>query len=181
MYKLGIDLGGTNIVAGVVDEKYRIVAAAKRKTNLPRPAEEIVDDLVETAFEAIKNANITIDDIDGFGIGCPGSIEHETGNVPYSNNLEFYDLPLGQMLFEKTGKKFYVENDANAAAYGEYIAGAGKGNKNFIDITLGTGVGGGIIIDGKIYSGSNGAGGELGHIVIQMGGQACPCGRFGCW
>ena len=101
--------------------------------------------------------------------------------VLVSNNLEFYDLPLGQMLFEKTGKKFYVENDANAAAYGEYIAGAGKGTKNFIAITLGTGVGGGIIIDGKIYSGSNGAGGELGHIVIQMGGQACTCGRFGCW
>ncbi len=181
MYKLGIDLGGTNIVAGVVDDKYRIVATAKRKTNLPRPAEEIVDDLVAVAYEAIESAGLTSDDIDGYGIGCPGSIDHETDSVPYSNNLEFYDLPLGQMLYEKTGKKFYVENDANAAAYGEYIAGAGKGTKNFIAITLGTGVGGGIIIDGKIYSGSNGAGGELGHTVIQMGGQACTCGRFGCW
>ena len=75
MYKLGIDLGGTNIVAGVVDEKYRIVATAKRKTNLPRPAEEIVDDIVAVAFEAIEAANITIDEVDGFGIGCPGSIE----------------------------------------------------------------------------------------------------------
>ena len=181
MYKLGIDLGGTNIVAGVVDEKYRIVATAKRKTNLPRPAEEIVDDLVAVAYEAIENAGLTEADIDGYGIGCPGSIEHETGNVPYSNNLEFYDLPLGQMLFEKTGKKFYVENDANAAAYGEYIAGAGRGTKNFIAITLGTGVGGGIIIDGKIYSGSNGAGGELGHTVIVAGGRQCSCGRRGCW
>ena len=181
MYKLGIDLGGTNIVAGVVDEKYRIVATAKRKTNLPRPAEEIIDDLVAVTFEAIEAAGIKADDIDGYGIGCPGSIDHETGNVPYSNNLGFYDLPLGQLLYERTGKKFYVENDANAAAYGEYIAGAGKGTKNFIAITLGTGVGGGIIIDGKIYSGSNGAGGELGHNVIQMNGPACTCGRFGCW
>lgn len=181
MYKLGIDLGGTNIVAGVVDDKYNIVATAKRKTNLPRPAEQIVDDLVLVTFEAIENAGLTPDDIDGYGIGTPGSVESETGNVPYSNNLEFYDLPLGKILEEKTGKKFYIENDANAAAYGEYIAGAGRGTKNFIAITLGTGVGGGIIIDGKIYSGSNGAGGELGHTVIQMGGPPCTCGRFGCW
>ena len=181
MYKLGIDLGGTNIVAGVVDDKYNIVATAKRKTNLPRPAEQIVDDLVSVTFEAIENAGLTPDDIDGYGIGTPGSVESETGNVPYSNNLEFYDLPLGKILEEKTGKKFYIENDANAAAYGEYIAGAGRGTKNFIAITLGTGVGGGIIIDGKIYSGSNGAGGELGHTVIQMGGPPCTCGRFGCW
>ncbi len=181
MYKLGIDLGGTNIVAGVVDEKYRIIGTAKTKTALPRPAEEIIDDMIKVAYEAIENARVTIDEVDGFGVGTPGSVEPETGNVPYSNNLEFYDLPLGKMLEEKTGKKFYIENDANAAAYGEYIAGAGRGTKNFIAITLGTGVGGGIIIDGKIYSGSNGAGGELGHNVIQMNGLPCTCGRFGCW
>lgn len=181
MYKLGIDLGGTNIVAGVVDEHYRIVATAKRKTNLPRPAEQIVDGMAAVTFEAIQSAGLTPDDIDGYGVGCPGSIDHSTNSVPFSNNLEFYDVPLGQMLYEKTGKNFYLENDANAAAYGEYIAGAGKGTKNFVAITLGTGVGGGIIIDGKIYSGSNGAGGELGHTVIQMGGPPCTCGRFGCW
>lgn len=181
MYKLGIDLGGTNIVAGVVDENFKIIATAKRKTNLPRPAEEIVDDLAAVTFEAIKKAGISADDIDGYGIGCPGSIDHETGNVPYANNLGFYDLPLGELLFAKTGKKFYVENDANAAAYGEYIAGAGKGTKNFVAITLGTGVGGGIIINGKIYSGSNGAGAELGHMVIQIGGESCTCGRHGCF
>lgn len=181
MYKLGIDLGGTNIVAGVVDDKYRIVATAKRKTNLPRPSQEIIDDLAAVTFEAIQNAGLTLDDIDSFGIGTPGSVEPETGNVPYSNNLGFFDLNLGDKLKEKVGRHFYVENDANAAAYGEYIAGAGRGTKNFVAITLGTGVGGGIIINGKIYSGSNGAGGELGHMVIQMGGPPCTCGRFGCW
>ena len=181
MYKLGIDLGGTNIVAGVVDENYKIVATAKRKTNLPRPVEQIVDDLAAVTFEAIKNAGLTPDDIDGYGIGCPGSIDHSSGSIPYSNNLGFFDLPLCKILEEKTGRRFYIENDANAAAYGEYIAGAGKGCKNFVAITLGTGVGGGIIIDGKIYSGSNGAGGELGHSVIQIGGHPCTCGRFGCW
>ncbi len=181
MYKLGVDLGGTNIVAGVVDDRYRIVATAKRKTNLPRSAEEIIDDIVAVSLEAIQNAEITFDDIDGCGVGCPGSIDHKTGSVPYSNNLDFYDVPLAEMLYQKTGKRFCIENDANAAAYGEFLAGAGKGTKNFIAITLGTGVGSGIIIDGKIYSGSNGAGGELGHTVIQMGGQHCTCGRSGCW
>lgn len=181
MYKLGIDLGGTNIVAGVVDEHYNILATAKRKTDLPRSADQITDDLADVTFEAIKNAGLTPDDIDSYGIGTPGAVESETGNVPYSNNLGFYNVHLGKILKEKTGKDFYVENDANAAAYGEYIAGAGRGTKNFVAITLGTGVGGGIIIDGKIYSGSNGAGGELGHTVIQMGGPPCTCGRFGCW
>lgn len=181
MYKLGIDLGGTNIVAGVVDKHYNVISVSKRKTNLPRPAEDIVNDIAAVALEAIKNAEISIEEIDGCGIGCPGSIDHDNNTVSYSNNLDFHDLPLAQMLKDKTGLDFYLENDANAAAYGEYIAGAGKGTKNFIAITLGTGVGGGIIIDGKIYSGSNGAGGELGHMVIQMGGPPCTCGRFGCW
>ncbi len=181
MYKIGVDLGGTNIVAGVVDKHYKVVSTAKRKTNIPRPTDEIVDDIVAVVFEAIKEAEISIDEIDGCGIGCPGSIDHKNNCVSYSNNLDFHDVPLVKILKDKTGLDFCLENDANAAAYGEYIAGAGKGTKDFIAITLGTGVGGGIIIDGKIYSGSNGAGGELGHMVIQMGGPACTCGRFGCW
>jgi len=115
------------------------------------------------------------------GIGTPGSINPKTGIVTYSNNLGFYDLPLGDMLKERLGVDLFLENDANAAAYGEYIAGAGRGTKNFIAVTLGTGVGGGIIIDGKLYSGSNYAGGELGHTVIQMNGEACTCGRLGCY
>lgn len=181
MYNLGIDLGGTNIAAGVVDGDYNIVSTATVKTNLPRKAEDIVNDMVNVAFEAIKNANLTLSDIDAFGIGTPGSVNPNTGVVSFSNNLQFYDLPICEMLKEKTGKTFFIENDANAAAYGEYIAGAGKGTKNFIAITLGTGVGGGIIIDGKLYSGSNFAGAELGHTVIQMNGQACTCGRLGCF
>ena len=181
MYRLGIDLGGTNIVAGVVDENKKIIATAKVKTNCPRPAEEIVDDIAKVALDAIKKAGLTVDDIDGFGIGSPGSIEPNTGVVIYSNNLGFFDLPLGEMLKERIGKEFCVDNDANAAAYGEFIAGAGKGTNNFVAITLGTGVGGGVIIDGKIFAGSNGAGAELGHTVIQMNGEPCSCGRNGCW
>ena len=181
MYRLGIDLGGTNIVAGVVNDEYKVVATSSIKTNLPRAAEEIVDDMAKVALEAVKSAGISMDDIKSVGIGSPGSINPTTGFVTYSNNLDFYDLPLGEMMKERLGKDVFVENDANAAAYGEYIAGAGKGTTNFVAVTLGTGVGGGIIIDKKIYSGSNFAGGELGHTVIQMDGEICTCGRNGCW
>lgn len=181
MYKLGIDLGGTNIVAGVVNEEYKIVGVGKVKTNPPRSADEIADDMAKAALTAIENAGITLDDIDSMGIGTPGAIDSINGVVAYANNLNFFDVKLGQMMKERLNKDFYIENDANAAAYGEYIAGAGRGTKNFIAITLGTGVGGGIIIDGSIYSGSNGAGGELGHTIIAMDGEICTCGRNGCW
>ena len=181
MYRLGIDLGGTNIVAGVVDENFNIVATAKRKTNCPRPAEEIVNDMAEISLEAIAKAGIKVEDIESAGVGSPGSINPTDGVVVYSNNLGFFNLPLSKLLKEKTGIDFYLDNDANAAAYGELIAGAGKGVNNFVMITLGTGVGGGAIIDGKMLTGSNYAGGELGHTVIDINGQMCSCGRQGCF
>lgn len=181
MYKLGIDLGGTNIVAGVVDENYNIIATGELKTNAPRPAVEIIDDMVKAVNMAVENAGLKLSDIDSMGVGTPGAIDSENGIVCYANNLDFYNVPMAKMLKERTGVDFYIENDANAAAYGEFVAGAGKGTNNFIAITLGTGVGGGIIINKKIYSGSNSAGGELGHTVISIGGEMCTCGRQGCW
>lgn len=181
MYRLGIDLGGTNIVAGVVDDNYKIVSVGKRKTNCPRPAEDIVKDMAAASNEAIAKAGLKTEDIRSFGIGSPGAIDPIKGEVTYAANLGFKNLPITRMLKESMGVDFYIENDANAAAYGEYIAGAGKGFKNLVAITLGTGVGGGVIIDGKIFSGSNYAGAELGHTVIAMDGQACSCGRLGCW
>ncbi len=181
MYRLGIDLGGTNIVAGVVDENYKIIGKGKLKTNAPRPAEVIADDMAAAAFAAIKNAGVGVEDITAMGIGTPGSVDPIKGMVKYANNLQFRDVPLCSMLKERVGVDFYIENDANAAAYGEFLAGAGKNTKNFIAVTLGTGVGGGIIIDGKVYSGSNFSGGELGHTVIAMDGEPCSCGRRGCW
>ncbi len=181
MYRLGIDLGGTNIVAGVVDENYKIVGVGKRKTNCPRPADLIIDDMVSASLEAIKNAGLELKYISSFGVGAPGAIDSKNGIVCYSNNMDFYNVPMAQMLKDRLGVDFTIENDANAAAYGEYIAGAGKTANNFIAITLGTGVGSGIIIDGKIFSGSNFAGAEIGHSVIIADGEKCTCGRCGCW
>lgn len=181
MYRLGIDLGGTNIVSGVVDENYKIIGKGKVKTNCPRPVSEIVDDMALSVNLALKDAGVTVDEIESMGVGSPGAIDPVNGSVVYSANLDFNNVPLCKMLKDRLGVDFYIENDANAAAYGEYIAGAGKGTDNFVAITLGTGVGGGIIIDGKIYSGSNYAGAELGHMVINMDGEQCSCGRRGCF
>lgn len=181
MYRIGIDLGGTNIVAGVVDEKHNIVAKAKCKTDLPRPAEEIVADMAAVSRQAVEEAGLTMADIAAVGVGCPGTCNLDTGVVEYSNNLKFENLPLRDMLKEALGKDVYIENDANAAALGEAHAGAARGAKSCVCITLGTGVGGGIIIDGKVYAGSNFAGAELGHTVIVVDGEACSCGRRGCW
>lgn len=179
-YYVGIDLGGTNIVAGIVDENCNIVVKAKTKTNRPRPAEDIVADMIKVVKEAVAEAKLTMDDIEWVGLGCPGTVNRDTGVIVYANNMDFYDLPMEKMLKDGLNKKIYMDNDANAAAYGEFVAGAAKGTKNAIAITLGTGVGSGIIIDGKIYSGFNFAGAEIGHSIIVKDGRACNCGRNGC-
>lgn len=181
MYYLGIDLGGTNIAAGVVNENYEIIGRGKMKTNVGRSDDLILDDMAEAARMAVKDAGLELKDIASVGVGSPGSVNPYTGVIATSNNLGFSNLPMGKMLKERLGFNCYLENDASAAAYGEFIAGAGVGTKNFVAITLGTGVGGGIIIDGKLFSGANLAGGELGHTVIVMDGAQCTCGRKGCW
>lgn len=180
-YWLGLDLGGTNIATGVVDENYNIVGRGKVKTNSGRTPDEIADDMAKAVFMAIEDAKIDKKDIVAMGIGSPGSVVPEEGMVAIAENVGFIKTPICQMLKDRTGFDFYIENDANAAAYGELLAGAGKGKKHFVAITLGTGVGSGIIIDGKIFSGINHAGGEIGHTVIIKNGQSCPCGRAGCF
>ncbi len=180
-YYIGIDLGGTNIVAGVVDENYNIIKKASTKTNLPRPEREIAADMVKVSLEAVKEAGITIDDVEWVGVGTPGIANSEKGIIEYSCNLGFNNTPMKEYIQEQIDKPVFIENDANAAAYGELVAGAAKGANDAVCITLGTGVGGGIIIDGKIYSGFNFAGAEIGHMVIDAHGPQCSCGRKGCF
>lgn len=180
-YYVGIDLGGTNIVAGVVDENYNIISKASTKTNCPRPEKEIADDMAKMALQAVKNANLEISDIEWIGIGTPGIANSATGIIERANNLGFVNTPMVKYIKETIEKPVFIENDANAAAYGEFVAGAAKEARNAICVTLGTGVGAGIIIDGKIYSGSNYAGAEIGHTVIEVDGAECSCGRKGCF
>ncbi len=181
MYRLGIDLGGTNIVAGVVDKDYNLIAKADCPTNVPRPESEVCDSMAEVAKAAVEKAKLTMDDIQSIGIGVPGAVNPETGVIEYSANLFFHNWNIVEMMQERLGKKVIIENDANAAAYGEFLAGSAKGTDNAVAITIGTGVGAGIIIGGKIYSGSNYAGAEMGHMVIVKDGKECACGRKGCW
>ena len=178
---LGIDIGGTNIACGIVNENCEIIARSKVKTNAPRPYGEILADIIKGAKLACEEAGISPSELDSVGIGCPGTCNQETGAVEYSNNLGFVNAPLRPDVEKALGVKTCLGNDADAAAYGEYCAGAAKGADNAVIITLGTGVGSGIIIGGKIYSGSNFAGGEIGHTVISVDGRPCTCGRKGCF
>lgn len=181
LYYLGIDLGGTNIAAGITDDSFAIIARANRKTKVPCEPLELVEDLAQTALEALANAHLSLNDVPWIGIGCPGTVNRQTGIVEYANNLYLENFPLKGLLTNRLQKEVIIENDANAAAYGEYKAGALRGADNAVAITLGTGVGSGIILNGSVYSGSNFAGGEMGHTVIAYNGRLCTCGRRGCW
>lgn len=182
MYNIGVDLGGTNIAVGLVDKEYNIIVKRSLPTRAERPAEAIVDDIAALCREVCSEGGCALSDIATVGVATPGTANGKTGVVEYANNLPFRDFPLARLLSEKLDKATVkIENDANAAALGEAVAGAAKGTDISVMITLGTGVGGGIIIDGKVYSGFNSAGGELGHMVIEHGGVPCSCGRRGCW
>lgn len=180
-YYIGIDLGGTNIVAAVVNEEGVIISKTDCKTNLPRIPELVADDMAKISEEAVLKAGLTMDQIENVGIGSPGIINPSTGEIEYSCNFNYYNVPMSEMMNKRLKKPIYIDNDANTAAIGEFAVGAGRGIHSMIAITLGTGIGGGIILNDKIYSGFNYAGGELGHTVIQMDGRPCNCGRKGCF
>ena len=180
-YRVGIDLGGTNIAAGLVDENMNILCQMSVPTLSERPYQEIVRDMAVLVRGLVNMGNISMDEVESVGIGSPGTPEKETGNILYSNNLGWYDVPLLPELAKYIPVPLKVDNDANCAALGEFLAGAAKGCKSAVMITLGTGVGGGIVLDGQIYDGVNHAGAEIGHTVIVSGGELCTCGRRGCW
>lgn len=182
MYYIGIDLGGTNIAIGIVDQDKNIVVKGSVPTGASRDSEAIVADMASLCLSLIAEANLTVAQIAYAGIAAPGTIDPVTRTIVYANNLPFRSFAIGKRLSELTGiARIYIENDANAAALGEALAGAAKGSRYSVMITLGTGVGGGIILENKIYSGFNYAGAELGHMVIKHGGAPCSCGRRGCF
>jgi len=181
-YTIGVDLGGTTISAGLVDEDYNIVYKVGCDTNLPRPAEEVEKSIADLCLRLCRDKGLDITkDIRWVGIGTPGSVNQSTGVVEFNANFGYNDWTLEVDMERLLGCKVYIENDANAAAYGEYIAGGAKGAQYAVVITLGTGIGSGIIINGKIFAGFNYAGAELGHLVIVKDGRPCMCGRNGCW
>lgn len=181
MFYLGIDLGGTNIAVGIVDEKGRLVLKDSVPTYSDRHHSEIIKDMAMLSLKIIETAGVNIVDVAAVGIGSPGTPDAPKGIIVYSNNLKFNNVPMREGMNKYIDLPVYIENDANCAALAESIAGAAAGAKNSMTVTLGTGVGSGVIIDGKIYNGFNSAAVEFGHTVIVSGGEQCTCGRKGCW
>ena len=182
MYYIGVDLGGTNIAIGIVNEEFEIVKKGSTPTKPERGADAIVADMAALSRKLLEEMGLTLDDVVSAGVATPGTANNETGVVEYANNIPFLQYPLADKLSALLdGKPVYIENDANAAAKAEAMAGVAKGAPYSVMITLGTGLGGGIVINGKVYSGFNFAGAELGHIVIEKDGRQCSCGRKGCW
>lgn len=176
-YYAGIDLGGTYIKCGIVNTVGEIIIKDKIPTKSERPYEEIARDMAELALSLAERTKVALEAV---GIGSPGTIDSENGVVVYSNNIKWKNVPLGKAVGDAAKLPVYITNDANAAALGESYAGAGREFGNIVFITLGTGVGGGIVLGGKLYEGGHSAGAELGHTVIRMNGKRCTCGRRGC-
>lgn len=181
MYYVGIDLGGTNIAAGLVDEDNNIVKKMSVPTLPERGNDAVTADIAKLISDLASSYGISLDEVAYAGLATPGAIDCDTGKIDRACNLLMEDYPIVDKLSALTPVKIYLENDANAAALGEAVAGAAKGAKYSVMITLGTGVGGGIVMDGKVYSGFNYAGGEIGHMVIEHNGRQCNCGRRGCF
>ena len=178
---IGIDLGGTNIAVGLVDDTPKVVVKASRPTNHNRDYQDIVRDMAELCEEVVGAGGYSMADVQGIGVGAPGTVDDKLGEVVYSNNLNWYHVPLVDELHGYFPDiSIRLANDANAAAYGEYTVN-GNGAESFLAVTLGTGVGGGIVLNKKIYSGFNGAGGEIGHMTLKLDGEPCTCGKRGCW
>lgn len=179
MKYIGIDIGGMSIKAGIVESDGTIVAKKTIETDVSSE-QKTVADIAELIKSILFENNLSLDDVAGVGIGSPGSVYDEKGIIRYSCNLNFKNTPLVRMLQQSTGiRNIKVSNDANCAALGETLFGAGKGAKNTVMITLGTGVGTGIVVDGKLLTGNHSAGAEGGHITINFGGATCGCGKKG--
>jgi len=177
---IGIDLGGTNIAAGLVDDNGKIIATGSTPTLATRPYQEIVADMAMISKKVTEDAGYTMNDVKAIGIGSPGTVDNKNGVVTYANNLPFSNTPIAEEMQKYFNIPVNIENDANAAAFGEYVA-TGVKTDSFVFITLGTGVGGGIVLGGEIYRGFNCAGAELGHFPMIAGGEQCSCGNKGCW
>ncbi len=182
MFRIGVDLGGTNIAVGIVDSENNIIKKTSVPTNAGRHPDGITNDIAELCMKLLEDSDILPCRVELVGIASPGAIDPVNGIIKRATNLDMIDYPIVSKLRELLPiRNIKLENDANAAALGESVAGSGKGVDRFIMVTLGTGIGGGIIIDGKVYSGFNYAGGEIGHMVIEHNGRQCGCGRRGCW
>jgi len=177
---IGIDLGGTKVRTAIVEGGKEILAEAIRSTEDEKGFERICMAIVESIWECISLAGVRKEDIDKIGIGAAGQIEPREGRIIFSPNLNWRDAPLGKAISSRFGRPVWVENDVRTAALGELSFGGGRGTRHLICLFVGTGVGSGIIVDGKPLRGSRNMAGEVGHTKIKEGGYPCTCGGRGC-
>lgn len=181
MIKIGIDLGGTTVGIGAVDEQYQIIASLEERTANAHNPKELEDIVVNGVRKLITDHTLPLEQLTFIGMGSPGEIDMQNGIALYADNLPIDNIPFGKALSTEFGVPVKLENDANCAAWGEYTAGVSRGYKNIVTVTLGTGIGGGLIVDGKLLHGKENHAGEIGHMVIDIHGRRCGCGRIGCW
>ena len=181
MLYIGVDLGGTGIKAGVVSEAGEILSKASVPTGRERPYQAIVADIASLCERVVREAGVTMAQIKAIGVGVPGICDPRTGVIPLCTNLGWHDVPFVEELDKHTTLPVYVDNDATVAGFAESIAGVSAGSASSVFLTLGTGVGGGIVIGGRPYSGMHGIGSEIGHMIIRMDGEPCTCGNCGCF
>ena len=170
---VGIDLGGTKLAGIRMDERGEVLARAEAPT--PGDAEAILEELLRLA------ASLVADDARSVGVGAAGMVEFEAGALRFAPNLPLRDVPIRSLIEERSGLRCVVDNDANAAGWGEYRFGAARGHRNVLLVTVGTGIGGAIVMDGQLYRGAHGFANEIGHVIVEPGGPRCGCGNLGCW
>ncbi|MDR0751531.1 MAG: ROK family protein [Christensenellaceae bacterium] len=180
MYAIGIDIGGMSLKGGIVSKQGEIIRKVTVKT-VTGSRSRLMNSLFELTSDLLNNSPISRDQLKSVGVGVPGTVEPYEGHLIYSNNIKVSHVDIGAGISQRFAVGCAVENDANCAALGEMVFGCAKSMKNIVFITLGTGVGTGIVVNRKIHSGAGGAGGEGGHMVIKKGGLKCTCGRKGCW
>lgn len=181
--RIGVDIGGTNIAVGLLDDNFNIISGVSVKTLAARGYKSMVQDIVDCIKKLCAETDVKLYQLECVGIGCPGRVDSESGTLIYANNIPDRNVPFCRLISDELPRNVpvYIENDARCAALGESFFGVTKGAKNSVFITLGTGIGGGIIINGKIYKTRSGLGPEVGHMVIHTNGRQCTCGRLGCW
>ena len=177
---IGIDLGGTKILTAVADDNGEIIARVKLATETELGQERIKKNIFKSIYKVLEKTDIKIEKIKSIGIGSPGPLNVEKGIIYESANLPIKNMEIVELIEEETGVNTYLQNDANTAALGEKVFGAGKEADDLLYITISTGVGGGIIINGKIYYGHTGNAGEIGHMTVDPTGPQCGCGNYGC-
>ncbi|NLG25237.1 MAG: ROK family protein [Clostridiales bacterium] len=181
MVYVGVDLGGTGIKAGVVDGQGRMLSRVECPTLVERGHEPVVHDMAMLALRAVEESGRRLADVHSVGVGIPGIMDPATGIVPFCTNLAWHQVPLVKLMQRVIDKPIFVENDATVAGLAESVAGVSAGCQNSVFLTLGTGVGGGIVLNGKVYSGPHGVASELGHMIVMIDGEECTCGNKGCW